>query len=63
MGDTVSRWLEAVFGSAGSLDALTFEHMLARAVVIYGLGLIIIRFGKNRLLGRTTGFDIVLAFI
>jgi len=63
MSDVVPQFLESAFGSTGSLDALTFEHMMVRAVVIYCIGLVIIRIGKNRLLGRTTGFDIVLAFI
>lgn len=34
-----------------------------RACLIYSAGLVIVRIGKNRLLGRTTAFDIVLAFI
>jgi len=63
MSGVLSRYLETAFGSSGSLDALTFEHMMIRAVVIYCVGLVIVRIGKNRLLGRTTGFDIVLAFI
>ena len=63
MVDSGFGFLHSVFGAAENLDALGFEHMVARAVVIYVAGLVIIRFGKNRLLGRTTAFDIVLAFI
>lgn len=63
MQSSITDALEAVFGAGIDLDAFTFEHMLVRAVVIYGVGLALVRFGKNRLLGRNTGFDIVLAFI
>lgn len=63
MSDVLTQFLNSAFGSTGSPDALTLEHMVVRAVVIYCIGLVIVRIGKNRLLGRSTGFDIVLAFI
>lgn len=63
MSDRITDVLSAVLGSSTDPDALTFEHMIVRAVVIYVVGLAIVRLGKNRLLGRHTGFDIVLGFI
>lgn len=38
-------------------------EMAIRAVLIYGGGFILIRLGKNRLLGRSTPFDIVLGVV
>lgn len=47
----------------GGLMWSTELEMIVRAVAVYIVGLFIIRFGKQRLLGRTTAFDMVLAFI
>lgn len=43
--------------------ALTPLQVSARAVVIYLVGLLILRVGENRFLGRHTSFDIILAFL
>lgn len=38
-------------------------QVIARAVVIYLAGLIILRVGQHRFLGRNTAFDVVLGFV
>lgn len=38
-------------------------QVIARAVVIYLAGLIILRVGQHRFLGKNTAFDIVLGFV
>lgn len=43
--------------------SLTPLQVSARAVVIYLVGLVILRIGDNRFLGRHTAFDIILAFL
>lgn len=49
---------------SGFLDELSADlRMVGVAAFIYVVGLLVIRIGRNRLLGRTTAFDIVLAFI
>lgn len=45
----------------GTLPA--YVTIAGRAALMYAAGLVIVRLGKNRLLGRATAFDIVLAFI
>ena len=63
MNGPLSEILTSVFGAVSDLHALTLGHMVARAAVIYVIGLAVIRLGRNRLLGRNTGFDIVLGII
>lgn len=53
----------ALFGSDVPGEHLTMLQMSGRAVLIYFAGLVIVRVGKDRLLGRSTAFDIVLSFI
>ncbi len=56
----MGSFLEAVLGAH---RAITVPEMAVRAVIIYVAGLVIVRFAKNRLLGRSTAFDIILGFI
>jgi len=43
--------------------ARDFAEVAVRAVLIYAAGFVLIRLGKNRLLGRSTPFDIVLGIV
>lgn len=63
MNDSLAHVFTTVFGSVSDLHALTLGHMVARAALIYVIGLAVIRIGRTRLLGRHTGFDIVLGII
>lgn len=49
-------------GNAAGTDLGPLQ-MAGRAALVYVAGLAIVRVGKDRLMGRTTAFDIVLAFI
>lgn len=45
---------------AASLGSL---EMSLRAIAVYVGGLVLVRIGRNRMLGRTSAFDIVLGFL
>ena len=44
-------------------DALTWWQMSIRAVIVFLVALIIVRFGNHRIFGKHTAFDIVLGII
>ena len=44
-------------------DELSIFHMLTRCVLIYILGITLVRIGKKRFLGKIAAFDTVLAII
>jgi uncharacterized membrane protein YcaP (DUF421 family) len=54
------RWAFGVDTDPRSYNVL---QVSLRALLIYLLGLLIIRLGRNRLLGRQSPFDIVLGFV
>ena len=45
------------------LEPLTLLQTTCRAVLVYFGGLILVRIGKSRLVGRITSLDIILGFI
>jgi uncharacterized membrane protein YcaP (DUF421 family) len=55
--------LNVLFGGNSPGESLDAAQMAGRALLVYVAGLAIVRAGKNRLLGRSTAFDIVLGFI
>ncbi len=52
-----------VFGPDNPAHGIGWGQMAARAALVYAGGLLVIRLGKKRLLGRTTAFDIILGVI
>ncbi len=44
-------------------DTLTMYQIAARCVVIYIIGIALVRFGKKRFLGKIAAFDTILAII
>jgi uncharacterized membrane protein YcaP (DUF421 family) len=54
------RWALGVDTDPRSYNVL---QVSLRALLVYLLGLLIIRLGRNRLLGRQSSFDIVLGFV
>jgi len=52
-------WL---FGGDATPNPLPVHQAIARAVVVYGAGVVVLRLGKIRLLGRASVLDILLAF-
>lgn len=45
------------------VDELNLWQLLARCLVIYVLGIMLVRFGKKRFLGKMSAFDTILAII
>jgi uncharacterized membrane protein YcaP (DUF421 family) len=56
-------WLHFVFGGDYPDDPLKLHQAMARAVVVYLAGLLVIRLGKSRSIGRMTPLDALLGFI
>jgi len=61
--DSVSQTLSWIFGGDYPDHTLTIYQSAARAMIVYVLGLIFIRIGRNRLLGNITIMDGLLAII
>lgn len=55
--------LEQIFGGDMPREDLTLLQVAARAFVVYFAGLVIVRLGKGRMIGRTTSLDIVLVVV
>jgi uncharacterized membrane protein YcaP (DUF421 family) len=55
--------IETLFGGDRASDSLTIFQIGARAVVVYVAGLVIVRLGKSRLVGRVSGLDILVGFM
>ncbi|MBX9652854.1 DUF421 domain-containing protein [bacterium] len=55
--------VEKIFGGDYPAERLTLYQIVARAVLIYIVGLFVIRIGKGRLVGRVTGIDILVGMI
>ena len=45
------------------VDPLALRQVVARAILVYVVGLFIVRLGKGRLVGRASGLDILVGFI
>ncbi|HEV8240451.1 MAG TPA: YetF domain-containing protein [Thermoanaerobaculia bacterium] len=55
--------IDAVLGLQEKADTLSSGQMAARAVVVYGALLLLVRLGHRRFVGRSTAFDMVLAIV
>jgi uncharacterized membrane protein YcaP (DUF421 family) len=55
--------LDAIFGGDAPREPLAFYQVAARAAVVYLAGIIIVRWGKSRLISRVTALDVLLGFI
>lgn len=56
-------WLHFGFGGDFPVDPIKAHQVMARAVVVYLVGLAIIRLGKSRSIGRMTPLDVLLGFV
>lgn len=56
-------FLRALLGPDGHPDALTVGQMAARAVVVYGAGLLMLRLGGPRILGRYAAIDVLTGIV
>jgi uncharacterized membrane protein YcaP (DUF421 family) len=54
---------EQIFGGDTPQPHLRLYQIAARAIVVYLIGLIIVRIGKSRVVARITAIDIINAFI
>ncbi|MCE5267284.1 MAG: DUF421 domain-containing protein [Planctomycetaceae bacterium] len=63
MIDAVGSWLMFVFGGDAPVRPLAVGQVAARALVVYAIGLTMIRLAKSRLLGNATPLDVVLAVV
>jgi uncharacterized membrane protein YcaP (DUF421 family) len=59
--DSLKDFFETVLGTEAK--DLKFWQTMLRALIIYIIGLIIIRIGKKRLFSRNTAFDVILGII
>jgi uncharacterized membrane protein YcaP (DUF421 family) len=55
--------LQSVFGGDVPQQPLAGHQVAARAVVVYLIGIVIVRWGKSRLISRVTAIDVLLGFI
>ena len=55
--------LRTLFGPDGHPDALTVVQMAARAVVVYATGLLMLRLGGPRILGRYAALDVLTGIV
>lgn len=46
-----------------SADSLGVEHILLRCLLIYILGIVLVRIGNKRFIGKMTAFDMIIAII
>lgn len=60
MGEILS-FFESLFGIGA--DELKIMHVLSRTVVIYLVGIVLVRIGNTRFVGKMTAFDFILAII
>jgi len=56
-------WLELIFGGDVPQQPLELYQVAARAVLVYLVGLVVVRIGKSRLVGRMTALDVIVGFI
>lgn len=57
------EFLEAAVGWEEESHDLTAMQMIIRAVLVYGAGLAIVRFGSRRFMARTSPFDLIVAIM
>jgi uncharacterized membrane protein YcaP (DUF421 family) len=63
MWNVLRLWLEFLFGGDMPTQPLLLGQVAARALVVYLLGLLVVRLGKSRLLSGATALDIILAVV
>jgi uncharacterized membrane protein YcaP (DUF421 family) len=55
--------LEKIFGGDLPTDPLPLHQAAARAIVVYIVGVAIVRIGKSRIVSRMTPIDVIIGFI
>jgi uncharacterized membrane protein YcaP (DUF421 family) len=60
---SINVFLGKVFGGDAPTQTLEFHQVAARAIALYLIGVFLVRFGKSRMLSRTTTLDVLIGFI
>lgn len=59
--EDVNFYLEQIFGMES--HEVNFLQLIARSIVIYLIGIALVRLGNKRFVGKMTAFDIIIAII
>jgi uncharacterized membrane protein YcaP (DUF421 family) len=59
----MTSFIDRLLGLHASVDALTWGQFAARTVVVFLLGILLVRVADRRFLGRNAGFDVLLAIV
>lgn len=59
--ENIISFLDAVFGVTAA--EIKTEHMLARSLVVYIVGIALVRIGNKRFVGKMTAFDIIITIV
>lgn len=54
---------EKVFGGDVPVQPLALGQVVARAVLVYIMGVVVIRVGKSRMIGRFTSLDVIVGIV
>lgn len=55
--------LHGIISPDGNPEDLTWHHVVSRALLVYIVGVFLVRFGKERFIGKSAVFDAFLGFI
>lgn len=59
----IYQFLTTFLGLNLDQNTLEFRHMIPRALIVYLVGILLIRIGKRRFLAKPTAFDLMLVLI
>jgi uncharacterized membrane protein YcaP (DUF421 family) len=63
MVETLHEIVEIVFGGDSPSPSINAWQVAARSIVVYLAGLLIVKYGKSRMISRATPLDVILGFI
>ena len=61
--DSVDRLLDALLGLHVPATDLSFTAVTCRTLVVFAVGVVLVRWGARRFMGRNSGFDFLVTFI
>lgn len=61
--DSLAIVFREVFGGDQPVNPLRLHQIACRSVVVFIIGLAIVRIGKSRLIGRVTAIDVLIGFL
>ena len=63
MPETIYEFFARLLGLGARPESLSIINVLARALIVYILGLLLVRLGKKRFIGKNAAFDAILGFM